>query len=187
MTVRHHTLLYKVSLCFLQRRCDTTTVPFPTYVCVLQRHCGSTTIPFPMYAYNVCAFTSDAATLQHYDSPVSYVRMSIIRYLCSPATLRQSLVLRMHMMSVISAATLWQCLNPSRMYVFLYVYYKVCVFSCTTTTLSQFRILCMHMMSVTVLSLVPLRQSLTLRPICLHMLESDTNYVLYYVLKVIII
>ena len=108
--------------------------------------------------------------------------------MCSPATLRQSLVLRMHIMSVISAATPWQSLNPYRMYVsLLYVYYKVCVFSCTTTTLSQFRILCMHIMSVTVLSLAPLRQSLTLRPICLHMLESDTNYVLCYVLKVIII
>ena len=107
--------------------------------------------------------------------------------MCSPATLRQSLVLRMHIMSVISAATLWQSLNPYRMYISLYVYYKVCVFSCTTTTLSQFRILCMHIMSVTVLSLAPLRQSLTLRPICLHMLESDTNYVLYYVIKVIII
>ena len=102
--------------------------------------------------------------------------------MCSPATLRQSLVLRMHIMSVISAVTLWQSLNPYRMYVSLYVYYKVCVFSCTTTTQSQFRILCMHIMSVTVLSLAPLRQSLTLRPICLHMLESDTYYVLYYVL-----
>ena len=110
-------------------------------MCVLQQHCGSTTVPCPMYAYNVCAFTSDGPTLRHYDSSVSCVRMSIIRYLCSPATQRQSLVLRMHIMSVISAATLWQSVNPYRMYVSLYVYYKVCMFSCTITTLSQFRIL----------------------------------------------
>ena len=46
--------------------------------------------------------------------------------MCSSETLRQSLVLRMHIMSVISAATLWQSLNLVCTYLCMCIIRYVC-------------------------------------------------------------
>ena len=84
-------------------------------VCFFQRHCDGTTLQRSLIlSIGMHMSVFSPVTLRHYDSSLSYVCMSVIKYFCFPAILRQydttklrqSLVLSIHIMSVFSSATL---------------------------------------------------------------------------------